>query len=709
MPAILTDQLACATQVPIAWRDVIVDVEKFLEIERDLRVHQVDVSSTRIPPVMLTLHARLMNRSMALLEPEALADLTPRANSQLFARATLMLTYLSQCVAADEAQRLDTAGSRILGNIQSDFQASADNLRRLRTALARMPELSREDLAEIEAVVDQDLDDARRKQQIVKALREEFQLWADAPDLRNNIWRFFTTFHPDTGLRPDEVELIVTGCLIFFCIPYSGTSLLTERFRTAQPEEQAPVRRFLMRISRFAHRQFAHFPVFGFLRGTDLPQALLARVAHAARLSTAEVAAEISRLTAVVPLNEVDKYVPHDVWGHSWQASMLHYDDFYAELATYADPLPFDHQVTTPAGQVVRWQDCFSINDGQVHLRETLFRDFALGLVLQRLAISLTPVIAELIADIAEFQFLELEPQRADELPNSSLLQSFPAKLDLMLQDVFFYFRQASKVLRLWAQSCSRQRQTIEALGRHGASQSAAEIAVAQAVEVWQQLESGLLAPNMIWTTHDNRLEVNVVTRVVLNFLGIHRSTLETYERIRGIDVGELPLRSFRDLLLLSAAVFFEADPPRNLCALMNSSRCGSCPGVRRLRKLAATNWQPVYEEAHSCQHCQLRTGHPQPQPSNSWAGPARPLSVPPPAALLRHASRFSAPRQFGSPRSVPTGHPREKQIRHPSRPGRVVDCRWQLESSAPRLAAIDDVQNQQGVKRRNKRVAIHI
>jgi hypothetical protein len=37
------------------------------------------------------------------------------------------------------------------------------------------------------------------------------------------------------------------------------------------------------------------------------------------------------------------------------------------------------------------------------------------------------------------------------------------------------------------------------------------------------------------------------------------------YRRIEQTDTGRLPLKSFRDLLLISVAVFFETSPSRNL------------------------------------------------------------------------------------------------------------------------------------------------
>jgi hypothetical protein len=135
----------------------------------------------------------------------------------------------------------------------------------------------------------------------------------------------------------------------------------------------------------------------------------------------------------------------------------------------------------------------------------------------------------------------------------------------LIVQDVPFYFRQATKVFRLWCQQRQRQANTCDELVARGALPLAAESAVARATDVWRALERDHYAPRIHWQTRDDKLCVNVLSRLMLNFLGIHRETLRAYQRMGALAPGKLPLKGFRDLLLISAAVFFEASPSRNL------------------------------------------------------------------------------------------------------------------------------------------------
>jgi hypothetical protein len=56
-----------------------------------------------------------------------------------------------------------------------------------------------------------------------------------------------------------------------------------------------------------------------------------------------------------------------------------------------------------------------------------------------------------------------------------------------------------------------------------------------------------------------------VACRLALNFLAIHRETLRVYKRLGAMDMGRLPMKGLRDLMLISVAVFFEQAPSRNL------------------------------------------------------------------------------------------------------------------------------------------------
>ena len=52
-----------------------------------------------------------------------------------------------------------------------------------------------------------------------------------------------------------------------------------------------------------------------------------------------------------------------------------------------------------------------------------------------------------------------------------------------------------------------------------------------------------MLASTIQWRVENDRLHVNVIGRLALNFLGIHRVKLDTYRWIYKQGVGALPLK----------------------------------------------------------------------------------------------------------------------------------------------------------------------
>ena len=565
MPAVLTEENICSTRVPRRWEPIIERLSSFVQLELDVCKGRPERPTAEDERRLRELHDELVIESADLLEPSAIENQPTELDAEIFARAVFVLMKLETSIAADQDSVLDTAGSDTLHSFEADFRASPDECAKMRRALQSMPGMSQHLLDRVEEQVEADAIDANRKLSVVKAIRDEFGLWKSDPSLRENIFRFFDTCYPDTGITVDEVELIVTGSMIFFCLPFSDTDFQTERFQAASEDEQAPVRQFLGRVKRFSQWQFAHFPVFGFLKGEDLPDEILSRLAARSELSIPIVSREIGRLTAIVPLKQVDKYVVHDVWGHGWQASLLRYDGLYEQLARYAQPLSLDEPTRIPSGDRIRLGDCFEGRGENLRLNETTFRSFVQSKIIERLPVAMTPVLAEIIADIAEFKYTELRPDNPEALLSSSLLKIFPSKLDLIVQDVPFYFRQATKAFRLWTNLEKRQHQTADQLIAAGASPTAARREVDRAIAIWQELEATTYEAQLRAEVDGDELKINIMTRLALNFLGLHRAKLHAYQWIREKCVGNLPLKSFRDLLLISAAVYFEADPPRNI------------------------------------------------------------------------------------------------------------------------------------------------
>lgn len=563
MPAVLTDSALCDPCVPAAWREVLVDLQAFCALEAQLRGAGDKASDAAAS--LHEVHDRLLVGSRALLEPQALGDLPEAELRRLFARAVCCVTRMGESLAA-ESEVIDTAGSRTLPLYAADFAASAENVAAIRAALESRLGLTSEELRGIEDEVERDLEDARQAQAIVAALRAEFGLATGASDLNERAHRLFQALYPGVPLVADEVALIVTGTLVFFCLPYCDDEWTMPRFAALAECDRTALRSFLDENRRFAQERFAHFPAFGFLTPERIDPVLAERLAARCGLPAAVVARKLGRCVTILPRDEIEKYVVHDVWGHGWQAALLSFERMYEELADYADPLTLAETARHVAADGLRLGDCFRFAAGEVVLDEERFRRFVAAELCERLTVAVTAVFAETIADVAEFKLVSQHPDRPDLLPSSSLLRAQPAKLDLTMQDLPFYFGQATKVFRLFARSENRQRALVAELVAAGGTAASAAAAVRRTLEIWHALAEDEFAPKLAFRdAGDGRLRVNVFTRLALNFLGIHRAMVETYRQVERLARPTLPLRSCRDLMLLAAAVFFEADRPRNL------------------------------------------------------------------------------------------------------------------------------------------------
>ena len=197
----------------------------------------------------------------------------------------------------------------------------------------------------------------------------------------------------------------------------------------------------------------------------------------------------------------------------------------------------------------------------------------------ERKIIAFTPILAELLADVVEYKFLELYPEQEHLLPSSSLLKAFPSKLDLTLADLRTCFVHAAEVFQNWVSSESTQQrlhkeicekaglQTLPTNAEKGAVQTppinAEEAAqheevsqiLSSAVELCQAQLQAFYQPGWFWEqTEDGYLKLNAFSFAGLNFLRIHTALIQTYKVLSEI---EAPY-GFKDILVLSMGTFFE-------------------------------------------------------------------------------------------------------------------------------------------------------
>ena len=142
--------------------------------------------------------------------------------------------------------------------------------------------------------------------------------------------------------------------------------------------------------------------------------------------------------------------------------SLLDFEEPYTALTLFKRPLSLT-ETASVLGEQTSFADTFVKTEaGTIALDPVKLQQFIDAELYERAIIAFTPILAEMLADVVEYKFLELHPEQEHLLPSSSLLKAFPSKLDLTLVDLRTCFVHASEVFQNWVGSESTQQQVTQ-------------------------------------------------------------------------------------------------------------------------------------------------------------------------------------------------------------------------------------------------------
>ena len=207
----------------------------------------------------------------------------------------------------------------------------------------------------------------------------------------------FKQLFPDSLLLDDEIDLILTRTGMYWVVADSTDLARPER----SPAETQAAQEWLKQLRRFRYELFTHFPMFSVFDARDADPAFISQLTAALGWSRQAVLDQLSRSLMIESKPVLEKYLVHDSWGHIWQGYLTQLTTLYDQLATLQFPLNADHHVTTPDGNVICLADCLYLNrSGTVDFNTELADSYIDALIGQRMVALLTPVCAELTADI---------------------------------------------------------------------------------------------------------------------------------------------------------------------------------------------------------------------------------------------------------------------------------------------------------------------
>ena len=562
-------------KTPDNWEVVL---ERLKELET--RVQQINESKKRapVPPETLSTFHELHNTLVAETrkvwqtsqQNEALDTLNNALDNAFVEAMWLSLEQYPAIVHHPEIENLDTAGSKIFTCFIPDAPTDITARENLKAKLQQIFNIDAKRLEKLNRGLAKRTAPLQHRHQIMRCLETHFNLVSNNPDLDADVLRLFQYIYPGAPFEVGEVKLVKTASALLFCVPSAVKAAPTD----------GHYEQFLQEI--WEVEPFAHFPVFGTFNAERLELTFREQMVKDTKLSMELITATLTRMIGLLPLEELDKYLIHDTWGHQWQETLLDFEEPYTELSGFKRPLSLT-ETASVFGEETSFVEAFvKTSTGDVQLDAEKLQRFIDAELYERFIIAFTPILAEMLADVVEYKFLELYPERTHLLPSSSLLKDFPSKLDLTLIDLRECFVQASEAFQTWVSSeAAKHRLSMEICEKLDIpSGDALEQVLEEAVQLCKRRLHQFYQPEWFWEkTADNCLKLNAFSFTALNFLRIHIALLQTYEALSQIGTQH----GFKDALVLAMGTFFEMEPQRNIWHLDQFLTEGFLPRWKKL------------------------------------------------------------------------------------------------------------------------------
>ena len=481
----------------------------------------------------------------------------------------LALEQYPAIVHHPDIENIDTAGSKIFRRFIPDSPIEESEHIKLKSHIQDLFDVDSQVLKRLEQKLTDRAAPLKHRHQIMRFLQSHFKLISNNPQLDADVLRLFRYLYPGAPFEVGEVKLIKTCSALYFCLP-SELKEPTAVQMHPNPKKQTSKRMLYFEYLRkiWEVEPFANFPVFGTFDADDLDITFREQIANETGLTVELITTTLTRMVGFLPLEELDKYLIHDTWGHQWQESLLDFEDLYTQLSLFDRPLSLTESASV-MGEQRTFSEAFSKSEsGDISLNTEKLTAFIDAELYERSIIAFTPILAEMLADVVEYKFLEQYPDEAHLMPSSSLLKAYPSKLDLTLQDLRNCFKKASEAFQTWVDSDEAKHnihaEICEQLDITNDVEKHIEVdsALEKAVQLCKNRLELFYKPDWYWEeSGDNCLKLNAFTFAALNFLQIHIAFLNTYQKLSQI---KSPY-GFKDALILAMGTFFELEPQRNI------------------------------------------------------------------------------------------------------------------------------------------------
>jgi hypothetical protein len=473
---------------------------------------------------------------------------------QIFVRAVLLLTRYPQVGGSTWQGSLR---SPTLSQYQPDQIPPALLAEDCMAQLGQLFELPDSFPSELTPVLAKVDDRIKRRRRIIQAALDDVQSRPAA---------LFQHLFGNVPLPTQAVDWVYTEMQIFFCLDYADGCLYNrdkqgnpcfEVWNSLTAEDRDQLQQFLTSLERFSYGKFDRFPIFGPCDASRLDYAWCDRIAQITGDSCPEVIQVLCQSISIIPTQKAEAFLVHDIWGHHWQFLLTEFAADYNLLATCGEALRSGETAYTPEGPLT-CRELFRLVGDRVSLDQERSRLFFQGEVQQRLGLLFTHLIAEMLADAAEFKFAWDYPQQVEQLQSSSVFAHTPTKLDLSLADVDFLFLEVLRpLLEMSLSVFAETRLESDLLAEWAAAGN-----LVHSLELRTSLKQSLAQMYQIFLEEYNATylptltgDVGLFTKMVSNLLYLQNAINQLYTDAYA--EAELP---FQDLLLLFIGCYCSSD-----------------------------------------------------------------------------------------------------------------------------------------------------
>ena len=278
---------------------------------------------------------------------------------------------------------------------------------------------------------------------------------------RDHVFKLFTQLFPGHPLLPEDVDLVMTRTGLYWVLADAAS------FAPDRAEAKAWVKQH----RRFRFEQFTHFPMFCNFDSRDADHDLLNEIATALDWDRYQVRFQLDRCMMLEPRSDIDKYLIHDSWGHVWQGYLSDLTEHYDHLATMQFPINADHHVVRlgnsshQGDDIICLADCLYLRrDGTVDYDHGLADDYIHAVLNERMTALLTPICAELTADMIEYYFHADHEGSDIKLPSSSLFNHQPTKIDFAWADMQYFAKALARPIQQYLKDESLRTALVQRL-----------------------------------------------------------------------------------------------------------------------------------------------------------------------------------------------------------------------------------------------------